>query len=62
MTNPNNVGHPLFDAILPMYSEKIESVKMYIHGLKKIANTRVVYNVKRHLSAEFIAIYDYMRK
>lgn len=62
MANPNNVGHPLFDAILLMYLEKSESVKMYIHGLKRIINTAVVYNVNRHLSAEFIAIYDYMGK
>jgi len=42
MANPNNVGHPLFDAILPTYFEKSESVKMYICGLNKMINTAVV--------------------
>jgi len=50
MANPNNVGHLLFDAILPMYFEKSKSVKMYICGLKRMMNTAVVYNVKHHLS------------
>lgn len=50
IANPNNVGHPWASAILPSKLDKREFTNLYAHGLKRINNTAVVYNVKRHLS------------
>ena len=39
---PKGVGHPLLLAIVPMKRDNNEFTRLYVHGLKRSNNTKVV--------------------